>query len=69
MAVIGYTIADYVMAVLVVFLPTQTASVFTKGRIRGMQLYPVYFYLFTAILLLQWLCKNGLYYFTGIHLI
>jgi Protein of unknown function (DUF2752). len=64
-----HPIVDVVMVFLCVFIPSHTLSILTKGRIHGLPLKPVYFYVLIGILILQWAVKNGIFYFTGIHVI
>ncbi len=60
---------DLVMGFLAVFVPTNTLSILTGGRVRGVLVRPLHFYILIAVVVVQWLVKNGVYYFTNIHII
>lgn len=60
---------DLVMGFLAVFVPSNTLHILTKGRIQGVLVRPVHFYILTGIVIVQWMVKNGVYVFTGVHLI
>ena len=57
------------MGFLAVFVPTNTLSILTGGRVRGVLVRPLHFYILIAVVVVQWLVKNGVYYFTNIHII
>lgn len=60
---------DLVMGFLAIFVPSNTLSILTGGRIRGMLVRPLHFYILSGIVVAQWLVKNGVYFFTGFHVI
>lgn len=60
---------DVVMLFLCVFLPTNTLDIMTKGRIHGLRIQARHLWILAGIMVMQWIIKNGVYYFTGVHLI
>lgn len=64
-----HPIVDLTAVFLMVFIPSQTLSILTKNKIRGFMIKPVHFYILTGVVVLQWVVKNAVFYFTGIHII
>lgn len=60
---------DYVVFILAIFIPSQSMSVLSQGRIRGYRLRKTHFYILGGIVIVQWLLKNMVYLIWGIHLI
>lgn len=64
-----HPMVDIMMVYLCVFIPSHTLSILTKGRIQGLQIRPLHCYILLGIMILQWIIKNGIFYFTGVHVI
>lgn len=60
---------DLGMGFLAIFVPSNTLSILTKGRVRAVLVRPMHFYMLAGIVVVQWIVKNGVYLFTGIHMI
>lgn len=64
-----HPIVDIAAVLLIVFIPSQTLNLLTKGRVRGFLIKPVHFYILAGVVVVQWIIKNAVFYFAGIHLI
>lgn len=60
---------DVAMLFLCVFLPSNTLEFLTGGRIHGLRVKPFHLWILTGIMVVQWIIKNGVFYFTGVNLI
>lgn len=63
-----YALTNTIRKIAVRLVSSHKFTVLLK-KLPCMQFHPGYFYVLAAIILVQWVVKNAIYFFTGIHVI
>lgn len=64
-----HPVVVYTAAILLFYALSHTVSIISKGKVKAMLFRPLYLYLMIAIILIQWVIKNAVYFFAGIQVI
>lgn len=59
----------YVFIGVIIFSLSHTLNILTRKKIRALLFRESFFYVMIGLIALQWIIKNAIYFFTGVHII
>jgi hypothetical protein len=59
----------YIFAGVLIYAGSHTLNILTHEKIRALLFRESFFYVMIGLIALQWIIKNAIYIFTGVHII
>jgi hypothetical protein len=59
----------YIFAGALIYAVSHTLNILTHEKIRALLFRESFFYVMIGLIALQWIIKNAIYFFTGVHII
>jgi hypothetical protein len=63
-----HPVVVYTTVILIVYSISHTLNIITREKVPALMFKPGYFYVMIGIILLQWIIKNAILFFLGIHI-
>jgi hypothetical protein len=64
-----HPVVVYTLAGMLAFVVSHTLNILTREKIPAMMFRVQFFYVMIGVILLQWIIKNAIYFFTGVQII
>jgi hypothetical protein len=64
-----HPVVVYTAVGMLAFVVSHTLNILSHEKIRAMQFRARFFYVMIGVILLQWIIKNAIYFFTGVQII
>jgi hypothetical protein len=64
-----HPVVVYLFAGVIIFAVSHTLNIISRKKIRALLFRESFFYVMIGLIVLQWIIKNAIYFFTGVHII